>query len=444
MLDQSNSSAKKAAPDTSDAPVVTDWEDVFEHADHGLIPLVSLARSLDTLKKCLLVIVESLFSRDSDAPFRDKYARKLEDMLPDDVQFIDGTNGGLEVIKKGVVKMLRQIKDYRAKKAAEALQKTAAERKKDAKGRKTEDSKDANLLLDMDAKVEDADAAKKPANDPESADAESVFTKMFCEEYDARLRILRKGVPQEPRGKTKLPFLLCEDFNVTLEAVIREYFIQSLIHKCRGLINKADGQDADKRKEFIRKYFTSKSGKSEVWGFWQVVWADVSELKELPEKPEPPKKKGLMSFAKKEKKRPAFMGKVLTEEEWVKECKKIEEHNAKAKRLWGTLCAEHKNYSPPIQDKDGRLLMELFGRSTNGSVNQMRAINQIVDQGVDLPRVFGDYQHGKSIEIVLLANCYQRPQIYLGEKGKLNEMMKGFRQGDFPLLSRYLPTYIRK
>ena len=40
MLDQSNTSAKKAAPDASDAPVITDWENVFEHADHGLIPLV--------------------------------------------------------------------------------------------------------------------------------------------------------------------------------------------------------------------------------------------------------------------------------------------------------------------------------------------------------------------------------------------------------------------
>ncbi|MBT5179251.1 MAG: hypothetical protein HOI98_13940, partial [Rhodospirillaceae bacterium] len=67
MLDQSNSSAEKVAPDAADAPVVTDWEDVFEHADHGLIPLVLQARSIDALKKCLLVIVESLFSRDSDA-----------------------------------------------------------------------------------------------------------------------------------------------------------------------------------------------------------------------------------------------------------------------------------------------------------------------------------------------------------------------------------------
>jgi len=61
-----------------------------------------------------------------------------------------------------------------------------------------------------------------------------------------------------------------------------------------------------------------------------------------------------------------------------------------------------------------------------------------------LGRVFSDYQQGKSIEICLLANCYQRPALYLGEKGRLREMLKGFRSASFPLIARYLPDYIRE
>ena len=88
------------------------WEDVFEHSDHGLIGLVLQARSIDALKKCLLVIVEGLFSRGSDVGFRQSYSAKLDKILPGrDMQVIDSTDGELKILKKGVVEMLRQIKD---------------------------------------------------------------------------------------------------------------------------------------------------------------------------------------------------------------------------------------------------------------------------------------------------------------------------------------------
>ena len=50
MLDQSNTSVQSDAADAADAPIVTDWQDVFEHTDHGLIPLVLQARSIEALK----------------------------------------------------------------------------------------------------------------------------------------------------------------------------------------------------------------------------------------------------------------------------------------------------------------------------------------------------------------------------------------------------------
>ena len=428
----------------NDAPVVTDWEDVFENPEHGLIPLVTQARTTESLKKCLLVIVESLFSRDSDTKFRESYARKLDGILPENVQLIDGTGGELEIIKKGVVEMLRQIKDFRIEKAEEALAKTAEERMSEAADRKTKDSEDANLLLDVNADIEKAGAAKKPANDPEPVNAESQFSKMFCAEYEARLGILRAGVSQKTSADFKLPFLLSEDFNVRFEEVLREFFIENLLHRCRGLMNKAESLKPSEQIELFQKYFSGRIGKTELWGFWQATWTDITEAKEEPKKPEPKKKKGLLGFAKKEKARPDYLEPELTEEEWKDAVKQVKRANAKTMRMWDTLCADAETYDPPMRDRDGQLLKELFGRSTNGTVNQIRAINQIVDQGVDMGRVFGEFQQGKNVEICLLAACYQRPQQYLGEKGRLNELLQGFRRRDFPLISRYLPDYIRE
>ena len=443
MLDQSNSSAEKVAPDAADAPVVTDWEDVFEHADHGLIPLVLQARSIDALKKCLLVIVESLFSRDSDAGFRNSYSAKLDGILPSgEIQIIDGTGGELEIIKKGVVGMLRQIKEFRIQKAKDALAKSAEERKAEAAGRKGEDADDANMLLEMNGGSENGEVAKKPANDPEPVSAEALFTKLFCAEYGAKFGILRKGVTQKTSPKFKLPFLLSESFNIKFEALLREYFIDGLLHRCRGTITRADGLDPDERAKFLERYFTCRVGKSEVWSFWQALWADVTEVKEIPAKPVPKKKKkGLLGFAKKDT---GDLSEEEAEAEWKEAVRDAKQSNQRCEQVWAEICAPSDDYDPPVREKDGKLLMELFGRGTNGTVNQMRAINQIVDQGLELGRVFSDYQQGKSIEICLLANCYQRPALYLGEKGRLREMLKGFRSASFPLIARYLPDYIRE
>ena len=447
MLVQSNTSLRPDAPDASDAPVVTDWEDVFEHSDHGLIGLVLQARSIDALKKCLLVIVESLFSRGSDVGFRQSYSAKLDKILPgSDMQVIDSTDGELEILKKGVVEMLRQIKDFQIQKAAEALAKSAEERKAEADARKPGEAEDANMLLALNADTGKSKAGKKagkkPANDPEPVGAEALFTNLFSAEYGAKFAILRKGVKQRTSAKFKLPFLLSEEFNVKFEAILREYFIDSLLNRCRGTINRADGLEPDEQKKLLERYFTGRVGKSEVWSFWQVVWADITEPKDLPAEPRPKKKKkGLLGFAKRDK---SGLTEGSAEKEWREAVRDTKRANERCEGVWSELCAPSDGYDASVRELDNQLLMELFGRSTNGTVNQMRAIDQIADQGLKLGRVFSDYQQGKNIEICLLANCYQRPPHYLGEKNRLNEMLKGFRRASFPLIGRYLPDFIRE
>jgi hypothetical protein len=354
------------------------------------------------------VIVESLFSRNSDAGFRQSYSAKLDTILPTGhVQIIVGTGGELEIIKKGVVEMLLQITDFRIQKAGEALVKSADEREAEAARRQPGDSEDATMLLGIETGGEDPEAGKKPANDPGPVGAEALFTKLFCAEYGAKFGILRKGVAQRTSAKFKPPFLFSEAFNVKFEAILREYFIDSLAHRCRGTIARADKLEPEEQTKLLERYFSGRVGKSEVWSFWQSVWADITEPKDIPARPKPKKKKkGLLGFAKKDK---ADQTGAATEEEWEEAVREAEQANERSERIWAELCAPSDAYDAPVRELDSQLLMELFGRSTNGTVNQMRAISQIADQGVKLGRIFSDYQQGKNIEICLLANCYQRP-----------------------------------
>ena len=117
-------------------------------------------------------------------------------------------------------------------------------------------------------------------------------------------------------------------------------------------------------------------------------------MKEIPAKPKPKiKKKGLLGFAKKDA---GDLSKEEAEAEWKEAVRNAKRDNERCEQVWAEICAPSDGYDPPVREKDSQLLKVLFGRSTNGTVNQMRAINQIVDQGFELGRVFSDYHQGKN------------------------------------------------
>jgi hypothetical protein len=104
----------------------------------------------------------------------------------------------------------------------------------------------------------------------------------------------------------------------------------------------------------------------------------------------------------------------------------LEKTNGHVDAVWDTLCGDSDRYLPPVRDTDAKLLMDLFGRSTKSIMKQVHAINQIVSQGGEPARAFEVLQTGKDIEICLLAACFQNPELYLGRKQTLKQLLGGF------------------
>jgi hypothetical protein len=128
---------------------------------------------------------------------------------------------------------------------------------------------------------------------------------------------------------------------------------------------------------------------------------------------------------------------------WKVRIAQLEKTNGHVDAVWDTLCGDSDRYLPPVRDTDAKLLMDLFGRSTKSIMKQVHAINQIVSQGGEPARAFEVLQTGKDIEICLLAACFQNPELYLGRKQTLKQLLGGFKGSNFPLILRYLPQHIR-
>ena len=92
----------------------TDWEVVFEDPETGLIALIAQARSAEALRDCVVVVIKKLFTRETDPPEVERFIGELTQLIP------DGTGDqNLTLVLEAVTGILRQIKDDRAKKAAE-------------------------------------------------------------------------------------------------------------------------------------------------------------------------------------------------------------------------------------------------------------------------------------------------------------------------------------
>ena len=131
-------------------------------------------------------------------------------------------------------------------------------------------------------------------------------------------------------------------------------------------------------------------------------------------------------------------------EEWEQARISIEADNNLARTVWGQICQPSESYQAP-QDEDNASLMNLFARTPEALDRQVTAIHQIASQGENAGKVFSDYQHGKDIDIALLAACYQEPNTFITDR-VLKRLMGGFsasmrRQG-FPLTERYLKAFM--
>lgn len=87
-----------------------DWETVFEDEDTGLTKFAERARTTAALARCAHIIVQSLFIRDEDPPFRDAYNAAIDELVetgdPDDNQNRDK-----------ILKLIHEIKLNRIERA---------------------------------------------------------------------------------------------------------------------------------------------------------------------------------------------------------------------------------------------------------------------------------------------------------------------------------------
>ncbi len=107
---------------------VTDWEFVFENEEEGFIALVSMAHTPFIMKDCTTVIIQQLFSRDSDAMNIMKFIIALSEIVPDEKE--QNLNADLlAAMRAEIVELLRKIKIDRIKSANDFLRRKLQEKK---------------------------------------------------------------------------------------------------------------------------------------------------------------------------------------------------------------------------------------------------------------------------------------------------------------------------
>ena len=92
-----------------------DWDTVFEDPDIGLITYVEGARSLTALGQCAHVIVQSLFIRDQDGPYRDAFNTMVDEIIA------SADDKDTDHARETLLKLLREIKANRVKHAQNYL-----------------------------------------------------------------------------------------------------------------------------------------------------------------------------------------------------------------------------------------------------------------------------------------------------------------------------------
>ena len=201
----------------------------------------------------------------------------------------------------------------------------------------------------------------------------------------------------------------------------------------------------DQRREFMAGYLESRNGRQVLSEKWQDAWKAGTQQTPLPPKPKGKQKKKLLDriSLKKEKKVPVWK-REKTPEEWQAAVTKIKANNKAAAAVWAEISEDTGGWIPPKQT-EGKLLMDLFARSTKGLENQTSGLCQIVKQGENVGRLLTGFARGKDIDLALLAACYQQPHLFIGKKTALKDMMASYSQKEvdegFALVSRYLSEH---
>ena len=407
------------------------WEDVFERPDTGLIAMIEQASTPDGLLRCSKIIIRSLFSRGDDASNRVEFERELNAIMATDKD--PGEGYAMEPRKMAISLLMRDIKENRIARA-------------DAHAGRLERGKtEADELEERRAVLSETSAIRSDEirrNIP--ATAEDAFVMAFSYMIERRLEVLREGVPQTPVDGQPLPFALSEAFAERFGALIIVHFAPAMLRPCHPFVRQAERLAAEEQVDFICAGMEERKNRETIWNAWQKTWEELTVRQEPPKKPAAQGKKGLFGGLKKEKPKPGWMGEVMSLEDWEIEVARIDAANALAKDIWQKITASDEQFQAPT-DADNKTLMSLIARTAGSMGKQINAIRQIAEQGGNAAKTFADYQHGKDVDLPLLAAIYQRSDLFLNN-GLLKDFMRSFpdtmRRERFGLVSRYFADQI--
>ncbi|MEQ8666270.1 MAG: hypothetical protein RIC16_11125 [Rhodospirillales bacterium] len=444
---------------------VPDWEAIFEDPEYGVINLIMRSKSPSAIRKSIDLIVSTLFSRAGDKSRRDAFSSLLNDIAdvaPDD-------EGGLDLVRHRMVKLLRGIKEdrvVRARLTESEIDEDAVQGPKGAERRRGEpdiiaDATGGSGMSSQWSPTEsghvhagaDGNTFEVVRHDgeavwnrlkamPTPVSLEEAFSDVFLASLEERFNVLRgKVTPDNPIGG-RVPFLLSKAFAERYVSIVKEEILPVMIARCGRVYEPFAKSKPDKWRTGLADEFVHRDQRLRLWEAWQSAWLELTTQMALPPKPG--------SGANRPLRKEVRTGDSLPEqtvEEWRKDVSIIKRQNTLAAGVWNRFTAFAEDYHAPL-DQDNRLLMELFGRSAGGIVEQIAALLQIALQKDGAPRLFETFQRGKSVDVAMLAACYQYPDVFvLGDRPMLSILVRGFgrrrRLEALPLTSRYLSDRMR-
>jgi len=399
-----------------------DWVVVFNDEDEGIIPLVASAQSVDTLVDCTAMVIQMLFSRDSDGALRAGFTTAL-------AQVVAECDGDRDAVCKAVSNILTDIRDDRTEKAADYA-------------RHKEHRRAAQKLWAGDENELAPDDETEPGDPRPPDDPARVFEEGFCDSYDQRFQILWSGIEQQPKGDLVLPFLLSADFAIRFEGILRQHFLPTMTSRCLYLVTEIERHKPEHRQEFIRQHLADKRIREQVWPIWKDVWAQMTEKQKLPKKPK--QETGMFGNLVKAVKAAATEEGDLELAEWEDEVEMIKTRNAMTADVNASLVEVGVGYEAPLKGDD-KYLVSLLGRTPNGLRDQIAALRQIAEQSSHPGQAFDKYAKGRDLEFALLSVSYKHQDMFLEQK-ILHNMLRGLKKHEkemqYPLLVRYLPDYV--
>jgi len=399
-----------------------DWVVVFNDEDEGIIPLVASAQSVDTLVDCTAMVIQMLFSRESDGALRVGFTTAL-------AQVVAECDGDHAAVCEAVSRILTDIRDDRTEKAADYA-------------RHKEHRRAAQKLWAGDENELAPDDQTEPGDPRPPDDPARIFEEGFCDAYDQRFQILWSGIEQKQTDSLSLPFLLSADFAIRFEGILRQHFLPALAPRCLYLVTEIERHKPEHRQAFIRQHLADSKVREQVWPIWKDVWVQMTEKQKLPRKPK--QEKGVLGNIVKAMKAAATEEGDLEMAEWEEEVEMIKTRNAMTNDVNASLVEVGVGYEAPVKGDD-KYLVSLLGRTPNGLRDQIAALRQIAEQSSHPGQAFDKYAKGRDLEFALLSVSYKHQDMFLEQK-ILHNMLRGLKKHEkemqYPLLVRYLPDYV--